>query len=105
MGESHEDDNLLVGRFGPADGNPPHNGFSLLIRWMSSCSTWLTLGPLWPTARFPAPIGPKPCPMPPQDRVAMQLTHPSEGRVVTGRTVRQGLTDAVHLIVVPALGE
>jgi hypothetical protein len=26
-------------------------------------------GPPWPTARFPAPIGPKPCSMPPQDRV------------------------------------
>jgi len=28
-------------------------------------------GPPWPTARFPAPIGPKPCPMPPQDRVGL----------------------------------
>src|SRR5512132_2687748 len=26
-------------------------------------------GPPWPTARFPAPIGPKPGSMPPQDRV------------------------------------
>src|SRR5262249_25113238 len=25
-------------------------------------------GPPWPTARFPAPVGPKPCSMPPQDR-------------------------------------
>jgi len=28
-------------------------------------------GPSWPTARFPAPIGPKPCAMPPQDRVRL----------------------------------
>ena len=28
-------------------------------------------GPPWPTARFPTPIGPKPCPMPPQDRVGL----------------------------------
>jgi hypothetical protein len=27
--------------------------------------------PAWPTARFPAPIGPKPCSMPPQDRVRL----------------------------------
>src|SRR5262245_35898205 len=26
-------------------------------------------GPSWPTTRFPAPIGPKSCAMPPQDRV------------------------------------
>src|SRR5207245_11174764 len=28
-------------------------------------------GPSWLTARFPAPIGPKPCSMPPQDRVRL----------------------------------
>ena len=28
-------------------------------------------GPPWPTARFPAPIGPKPCSMPPQDRARL----------------------------------
>src|SRR5262245_43745069 len=27
--------------------------------------------PSWPTARFPAPIGPKPCAMPAQDRVGL----------------------------------
>src|SRR5947209_15225078 len=28
-------------------------------------------GPSWPTPRFPAPIGPKPRTMPPQDRVRL----------------------------------
>src|SRR5262245_30050629 len=28
-------------------------------------------GPPWPTARFPSPIGPKTCSMPPQDRVRL----------------------------------
>src|SRR5262249_12565076 len=28
-------------------------------------------GPSWPTTRFPAPIGPKSCAMPPQDRVRL----------------------------------
>jgi hypothetical protein len=28
-------------------------------------------GPPWPTARFPAPISPKSCSMPPQDRVRL----------------------------------
>jgi hypothetical protein len=28
-------------------------------------------GPAWPAARFPAPIGPKPGSMPPQDRVRL----------------------------------
>src|SRR6266849_5858125 len=28
-------------------------------------------GSPWPTARFPAPIGPKPCSMPPQNRVRL----------------------------------
>ena len=54
----------------------------------------LDLGPPRPTARFPAPIGPKPCSMPPQDRVRLNNSgqteqawpepgHPHQQRPVT----------------------
>src|SRR6266446_2468163 len=44
----------------------PHNGFSSLIRRMRLHSSCSILGS-WPTLGFPAPVGPEPCPMPPQD--------------------------------------
>src|SRR5260221_14594491 len=48
-------------------------------------------GPPWPTSRFPAPIRPKPCSMPPQDRVRLndagqtEQTRPHSGQIQTIR--------------------
>jgi hypothetical protein len=49
----------------------PHNGFSLHIRRMRSRNSRSILGLPARPWDFPAPIGPKPCPMPPHDGVRL----------------------------------
>src|SRR5262249_33577723 len=56
----------------------PHNGFSLLIRLDEFAQLTANSGPSWPTAKFPAPVGPKPCAMPAQDRVRLNDTEQTE---------------------------
>src|SRR5260221_13183307 len=48
-------------------------------------------GPAWPIARFPAPIGPKSCAMPPQDRVRLNDAGQTEqARPPSGHPNHQG---------------
>ena len=73
----------------------PHSGLSWLICRINSRSSRLTLGLPGRQRDFQAPIGPKPHPMPPQDRVGLNNArqteqawpkpgHPYQRRSVTG---------------------